>query len=145
MKKTHYGIYLTAFVFLSFFMMTPSAQAIHKDELKAEIKEELKEELKELRGPLAEILGRILFSGYIEFGVAWQDVGYTDGTSVDESDLALTTVELTAEAEINAWVNVEATLLYEDPTSFLGDDVEETSVDLDVAILTIGNAEAYPL
>ncbi len=145
MKKTHYGIYLTAFVFLSFFMMTPSAQAIHKDELKAEIKEELKEELKELRGPLAEILGRILFSGYIEFGGAWQDVEYTDGTSVDESDLALTTVELTAEAEINAWVNVEATLLYEDPTSFLGDDVEETSVDLDVAILTIGNAEAYPL
>jgi hypothetical protein len=144
MKKTNYGICLTAFVFFTFFMMTPSAQAIHKDELKAEIKEELKEELKELRGPLAEILGRILFSGYIEFGGAWQDVEYTDATSVDESDLALTTVELTAEAEVNEWVNVEATLLYEDATSFEGEN-DETSVDLDVAILTIGNTEAYPL
>jgi hypothetical protein len=141
MKKINCGICLTAIVILTFFMMTASAQAIHKDELKAEIKEELKEELKELRGPLAEILGRILFSGYIEFGGAWQDVEYADGTSVDESDLALTTVELTAEAEVNEWVHVEATLLYEDPTF----DNDETSVDLDAAILTIGNTEEYPV
>jgi hypothetical protein len=141
MKKINYGICLTVLVMLAFFMMTASARAIHKDELKAEIKEELKEELEELRGPLAEIIGRILFSGYIEFGGAWQDIDYANGTSEDESDLALTTVELTAEAEVNEWVSVEATLLYEDPTF----DNDESSVDLDAAILTIGNTVVYPL
>lgn len=141
MRKINYEACLTVFVVITFFMMTSSAWAIHKEELKAEIKEELKEELKELRGPLAEIIGRILLSGYIEFGGAWQDIEYANGTSEDESDLALTTVELTAEAEVNEWVSVEATLLYEDPTF----DNDETSVDLDAAILTIGNTEEYPV
>jgi len=88
---------------------------------------------------LEEGLNRIRLSGLIEFGGAWQDVKNTDGTSVDQSDLALTTVELTAEAEVNDWATVEITLLYEDPS--FGD---ETSVELDAAILSIAK-EGSPL
>ena len=137
----HVRIVFGAAFVLSLLLVATNAEAIHKDKLKAEIKEELKEELKQERGLLAGIQDRIQFSGYIEFGGAWQDVEYTDGSSMDESDLALTTVELTAEAEVNEWVSVEATLLYEDPTF----ENDETSVDLDAAILTIGNTEEYPL
>jgi hypothetical protein len=118
-----------------------NAQATDKETLKAEIKEELKEELKAEGGFLEGIAEHISLSGLIEFGGAWEDVDYTDDSSEEQSDLALTTVELTAEAEVNEWVGVEATLLYEDPTF----ENDETSVDLDAAILTIGNIEEYPL
>lgn len=137
----HVWIVFGAAFILGLLLVATNAEAIHKDKLKAEIKEELKEELKQERGLLAGIQDRIQFSGYIEFGGAWQDFEYMDGSSVDESDFALTTVELTAEAEVNNWVNVEATLLYEDPTF----ENDETSVDLDAAILTIGNTEKHPL
>jgi hypothetical protein len=85
---------------------------------------------------------KIQLSGLIEVGAVWQDISYRGiGPTVeDDSDLCLTTVELTAEAEINEWVNVAATLLYEDPT--FG---EETHVEVDQAMVTIGNTEKYPL
>ncbi len=142
MRKHGWIVLAWTFV-LGLFMVTANAQAIDKEALKAEIKDEIKEELKAEGGPLAGIEDRIKFSGLIEFGGAWQDVDYTaghGGGKQDDSDLALTTVELTAEAEVNDWVNIAVTLLYEDPT--FGD---ETSVDLDAATLTIGNTEQYPL
>ncbi len=86
---------------------------------------------------------KIHFSGLIEVGGVWQDIDYKGAGPTepeDKSDICLTTLELTAEAEINEWVNVVATLLYEDPT--FG---EETSVDMDVATVTIGNTEEHPL
>lgn len=93
---------------------------------------------------VGEVLSKVHFSGRIEVGTAWQDVEFADGESADGSDLALTTVELGLEAKVNDWVNVAALFLYEDPTSFEGEN-DETSVDLDEAVVTIGNTEKYPL
>lgn len=136
--KTHNVIVIGATLFVALFPASVKAQALDKEALKAEIKEELKEELKGEGG--TGIQDRIQLSGLIEFGGAWQDVTYTDGTGLDQSDLALTTVELTAEAEVNDWANVAITLLYEDAT--FGD---ETSVDLDAAALSVGNTEEFPV
>jgi len=138
--KKHGWIVLAGTFVLGLFMVTANTHALDKEALKAEIKKELKEELKTEGGPLGGIQDRIKFSGLVEFGGAWQSVDNRDGTDEDQSDLALTTVELTAEAEVNDWVNVAITFKYEDAT--FGD---ETSVDLDAATLTIGNTEQYPL
>jgi len=97
------------------------------------------EEKKAKDGHLPGIKDKIHFSGLIEFGGAREGVDNRNGTDTSQSDLNLTTVELTVEAEVNEWVNVATTFLYEDAT-FDG----ETSVDLDVGTLTIGNAEKYP-
>ena len=88
---------------------------------------------------------RIKLSGLIEFGGVWQDIDYTTGNTPakeNESDFALTTVELAAEAEVNEWVNVGITLLYEDAT--FGDD-GDGDFNVDEATLTIGNTEEFPL
>ena len=85
---------------------------------------------------------KIHFSGLIEVGGVWQDIDY-EGAAPDPedvTDLCLTTVELEAEAELNEWVSAAALLLYEDPT--FGD---ETNVEIDEAMVTIGNTEEYPL
>jgi hypothetical protein len=125
-------------------IVTANAQELNRETLKAEIKKELKEEMRGEGGILSRIQEHIRIGGLIEVGVAWRDVEYQDGSSQDDSDLCLTTVELGIEAEVNEWVNAGALLLYEDPTSFEGED-DETSVDLDEAWVTIGNTEAYPL
>jgi len=98
------------------------------------------EEMKSEEGPLAGIKDKINISGLIEFGGARESVDNRNGTDTSQSDLNLTTVELSVEAEVNEWVNVATTFLYEDAT-FGG----ETSVDLDVGTLTIGNTEKFPL
>ncbi len=118
MKKNCCIFFAVVFI-LGLFMFTANAQATEAEASKVQL------------------------SGLIEVGGVWQDIDYKGAGPTepeDESDLCLTTVELTAEAEVNEWVNVAATLLYEDPT--FG---EETSVDLDAATLTIGNTEQYPL
>jgi hypothetical protein len=141
--KRHNWILLAGTFVLGLFMVTANAQALDKEALKAEIKEELKEELKHEGGLLASVQEHVKISGLIEFGGAWQDVDHRPGRGAakeDYSDLALTTVELSVEAEVNDWVNVATLFLYEDPT--FGD---ETSVDLDEAIVTIGNTEEFPL
>ncbi|MFP3984153.1 MAG: LbtU family siderophore porin [Desulfurivibrionaceae bacterium] len=90
---------------------------------------------------LSALESRISFSGLVEFGGAWQEVEKVSGEQEEKSDLALTTVELAIGAEVNPWVNLETVLLYEDPTF----DQEESSLDLDVAALTLGNTERFPL
>lgn len=135
-------VFVLTFV-LGLFVVAANTHALDEEALKAEIKKEIKEELKAEEGPLAGIQDHIKLSGLIEVGAVWQDIEYEGATPTepeDETDLCLTTVELTAEAEINKWVNVAATFLYEDPTFD-----EETSVDIDVATVTIGNTEEYPL
>jgi len=143
MKKQICIISTMIFVF-GLLVVTANAQELNRETLKAEIKKELKEEMRGEGGILSRIQEHIRIGGLIEVGVAWQDVEYQDGSSKDDSDLCLTTVELGIEAEVNEWVNAGALLLYEDPTSFEGED-NETSVDLDEAWVTIGNTEAYPL
>ncbi|MCK4486435.1 MAG: LbtU family siderophore porin, partial [Desulfobacterales bacterium] len=98
----------------------------------------------ELKAEEAGIEDRIKLSGLIEVGGVWKDDDYRSKTAEPEkendSDLCLTTVELAVEAEVNEWVNVHVTLLYEDVT--FG---EEEGFDVDEAILTIGNTEEFPL
>ncbi len=119
MKKQSWIIFAAIFV-LGLFMFTAA-------EVKAE-----------------GIEDRIKLSGLIEFGGVWQDIDYRGGVAApakeNDSDFCLTTVELTAEAEVNEWVNAAVTLLYEDPT--FGN---ETGFDVDEATLTIGNTEEFPL
>jgi len=98
----------------------------------------------ELKAEEAGIEDRIKLSGLIEVGGVWQEIDYESNTPEpeveDDSDLCLTTVELAVEAEVNKWINVDALLLYEDPT--FG---EETHVEMEEATLTIGNTEEFPL
>ena len=89
---------------------------------------------------LTEIEDHIRINGLIELGGVWASVDYEAGTGESHSDLNLTTAELTLEAQVNEWVHVTTTFLYEDAT--FGD---ETSIDLDVGTITIGNTEKYPL
>ena len=84
MKK--YGCVLFAAVFvLGLFMVTTNAQATEAE------------------------IPKIQLSGLIEVGGVWQDTDYKGAGLTepeDESDLCLTTVELTAEAEVNEVVVV---------------------------------------
>ena len=141
--KKHGWIVLAGIFVLGLFMVTANALALDKEALKAEIKKELKEELKHEGGLLGGIQDHIHLSGLIEFGGACQDVDHRPGEGEareDYSDLALTTVELEMEAEVNHWVNVAILLLYEDPT--FGDD---THLEVEEATLTIGNTEEFPV
>ena len=116
--KKHNCIFFAAILALGLLTVTGNAQAT------------------EAEAPMIHL------SGLIEVGAVWQDVDYEvdPGGAEDVSDLCLTTVELTAEAEMNDWVNVGVTLLYEDPTFD-----EETHLEVDMATVTIGNTEEYPL
>ncbi|MEA1866870.1 MAG: LbtU family siderophore porin [Thermodesulfobacteriota bacterium] len=90
------------------------------------------------------ILGRIEdtihIHGLLEFGGAYHSTDMNVGGHEQDSDLAMTTVELGIAAEVNDWVSAEMALLYEDPT-FENDD---TNFEVDTAIITIANEEATP-
>ncbi len=123
--KKHCCIFFTAVFVLGLLMVTINAQATEVE------------------------VPKIQLSGLIQVGAVWQNIDYDAAApeTEDHTDLCLTTVELKAKAEINEWVNVAATLLYQDPT-FGGDELlprEETSVEMDQATITIGNTEEYPL
>ena len=92
-------------------------------------------------GFLSALQNHINIEGLIEFGAAYRSTDMNHGTHQHDSDLALTTVELAIEAEVNEWVSVETVLLYEDPT-FVN---EESSLDVDEAIITIANSEVTPI
>jgi hypothetical protein len=120
--KKHCCILFTVVFVLGLFMVTTNAQA-------AEIE-----------------VPKIQLSGLIEVGGVWQDIDYEGAVpeKEDDSDICLTTVELTAEAEVNEWVNVVAVFLYEDPT-FNWSGGGETTVEIDEAMVTIGNTEEFPV
>jgi hypothetical protein len=142
--KRHNWTLIGATLFLALFLVNVNAQALDKEALKAEIKEELKEEMKHGGGLLAEIVDRVHISGLIELGWVVQDIDHRPGEGQekprDYSDIALTTVEIAMEAEVNEWVNAEVVLLYETPTFEGGGPL-----DVDVATVTIGNTEEFPL
>ena len=115
-------------------------ERLKAETVKREEVSEVVEEMKSEGGPLARIQDHIQISGLIEFGGARENVDNRDGTDASQSDMNLTTVELTVAAEVSEWVNLAVTLLYEDAT--FGN---ETSIDLDAATVTIGNTEKYPL
>jgi hypothetical protein len=111
------------------------AQTVKREEMPGVI-----EEMKSEDGPLAKIMDHIQVSGLIEVGAARENVSNRNGTDTSQSDLNLTTVELTVDAEVNEWTNASVTLLYEDAT-FGG----ESGIDVDQGTVTIGNTEKFPL
>jgi len=100
------------------------------------------EEKMEQKGVLGKWADKITLGALMEVGAVYQDVDCKHGNcdaDDDQSDISLTTVEIGLGVEVNEWVNLEVVYLYEDPT--FG---EETSVDLDVGTVTIGNTEKFP-
>ena len=131
MKKHNWMVFGVVLV-LGLFVFAAGALALTPEEKEA-IVADVKEEIKDEGAGWAQ---RISIGGLIEFGGVWQDVNMRSGINKDTSDFCLTTLELAVDAEVTEWINVEAILLYEDPT--FG---EETSLDVDEATITIGNTE----
>lgn len=152
MKKLGSIVFAVVLV-LGLFVVTTNALALdpaEREALKAELKQEITEEMKgegegEGEGVAGWIQEHIKLGGLIEVGAAWQDYDLDNGGSEDSSDLCLTTMELALEVEVNEWVTVETVLLYEDATDFGREEEEEGKVELDEAIVTIGNTEEFPL
>jgi hypothetical protein len=133
--KKHNWMVLGVVLVLGLFVFAAGALALTPEEEEAtvaDVKEETKDEG-------ADWTQRISIGGLIEFGGVWQDLNMRSGENKDKSDLCLTTLELAVDAEVTEWINVEAILLYEDPT--FGDETDETSFDVDEATITIGNTE----
>jgi hypothetical protein len=97
-------------------------------------------EIKSDAGPLTRIGEHIQFNGLIEVGALRESVNNKDNSDISQSDLALSTVELSIGAEINEWVNAGITLLFEDPV-FGG----ASDFSVDEGTVTIGNTEKCPL
>jgi hypothetical protein len=110
-----------------------------KEEIKQEILEELKTEEADWR-KLQELGEHFEIGLLLEFGGVWEDRQKNDGTSDDRSNFAIPTVELAIGVQPVDWIAGEAVFLYEDPTF-----EDETSVDLDVGTITIGNTEKFPV
>jgi hypothetical protein len=79
----------------------------------------------------------VTVSGLIEVEAYTTD--YEDladaGAGGDNSDIVLATAELGIDAQVNDWVNGNITFLYEE---------DDTDLEVDVAIITIANADATP-
>ena len=89
------------------------------------------ERLKPLSEGLSASTLRSMISGLIEV-----EAGHVSPYTGDaESDIILATFELGIEAQINDWVKATASLLYEQ---------DETDLEVDVASITIANADATP-
>jgi hypothetical protein len=117
-------------------------KVLREETVKREEVPEMVEKMKEEGGLLEEFKDRVKFSGLVEFGGAYQSVDNVDGSSFTESDLNLTTVQFTAQAEVNQWVNVAVNLLFEDFT--FATFVDEDIFTVDVASVIIGNQDLFP-
>ena len=127
---------VTLLICLALLVSTVPVLAAELDEEK--LLNRLKNELAEEGSLLDKVLGRFNFGLLIEAGAVYRDEN-ADGE--DESDIALTTVELGIEAMINEWVNGEVVFLFEDPTF----DDQDSSIDVDVGAITVGNTEQFHL
>ena len=101
------------------------------------------EKMKAEGGPLEFLQEHIRLSGLLEFGGVLANTNMKKGEDKSESDLNLTTVELAVQAEVNEWVNAAMILKYEDPTFAAA--IEESGLNLDVGVVTIGNPQKFPL
>ena len=90
---------------------------------------------------LGHIEDTIHIHGLLEFGGAYRSVDYNNKGHEQDSDLAMTTVELVIAAEVNDWVSAEIALLYEDPTF---EDDNDDNFKVDAAFITIANEEETP-
>jgi hypothetical protein len=130
------GAGMTVAFCLVMFVATGPALGAEPDEEK--LLYTLRNELADEDSFMSKMLDRFDFGLLIEAGAVYRDEN-EDGE--DESDIALTTVEFGVETMINEWVTGEVVLLFEDPTF----DDEDTSFDVDVGTITIGNPDQFPL
>jgi hypothetical protein len=73
---------------------------------------------------------------FLSFGALLEfEAGYNSES--DDVNFSLSTLELGLEAEISSWVRAEVIFLYEE------DDTDP--IDVDTAIISIGNIEEYPI
>lgn len=147
MKKQLWTVLVAIFV-LGLFVVTANAQEMDRESLKAEIMKELKEDMKADAGYVGWIRDHITIGGLLRVGASYQKLKYWDARNdLKESDINMTTVELAVGAEINEWVTGDITFLYEDPTRICGrkHHAEDTDVEIDEAIITIGNTDEFPL
>jgi len=101
------------------------------------------EKMKAEGGPLQFLQEHIQLSGLLEFGGVWAKTDTRNGGHKTESDLNLTTAELAVQAKVNEWVNAGMIVKYEDPT--FASALEESGLNLDVGVVTIGNPRKFPL
>ncbi len=109
--------------------------------LKAERDEEAGKPRQAVQGmePAHQWIEKVHIGGILEFGAAYQNVD-TDEGNEDESDLAMTTLELDVDISVAPWLKAQGVLLYEDPTF----EDSESSLDVDMATITLGNNGEMP-
>ena len=120
------------------FMLTAATPGFGEEPDEEKLLNQLKGELAEKDSTMGKLLDRFNFGMLIEAGAAYRS---DTANGEDESDIALTTVELGIEAIINDWVTGEVVFLYEDPTF----DDEDSDFDVDVGTITVGDTEQFPL
>ena len=114
-------------------------QVIRQQEERLIIAGQQESSKKEVERPWSD---RIHLGGLIEVGGGWKNQKSRSGKNDQESDITLATVEVHVDAELTDWVKAESVLLYEDAL-FGGDDHD--GLDVDEAVLTLGNTEKFPL
>ncbi len=117
----------------------PLPQPAEGKNLQTQIRDTVLESLGSENGKMVKFLDRFEFGMLLEFGAVFESNHYKDGSNEDRSAFAMTTVEVALAVQLVDWVNGEVVFLYEDPT--FG---EETSLDVDVAAITIGDTEKFP-
>jgi hypothetical protein len=139
MKKIEKNIASLVWVLLWFcFSLTAANPGFGAEPDEEKLLNRLKGELAKEDSTMGKLLDRFSFGLLIESGAAYRSDN-ADGE--DESDFALTTVELGIEAIINDWVTGEVVFLYEDPTF----DDADSSFDVDIGTITVGDTEQFPL
>jgi len=117
----------------------PKPQPAEGRDFRTQVRDAVLESIGDQDGKLRKFLTRFDFGMLLEFGAVFEKTEFNDGSKEDRSSFAMTTVEVALAVQLVDWVNGEVALLYEDPTF---DD--ETSLDVDVATITIGNTEKFP-
>ncbi len=87
----------------------------------------------------AELLRKVDLSGLIEVEMTSGRTRDGAGNKENHSDLALSTAQLNADAEINPYVSGHLSLLYEE-----SDEEDASTVTLDEAIVNLKGGEAFP-
>lgn len=126
----------TMFLSISALLLAPASSLAGEAELKAEI-DRLWSKVSQLGGGGGGETGdegnwsdKVTISGVVEV-----EVGVEDTVAETTSDIAVATVELGIEAEISDFSSASILLLYED----------EGTLDVDEAVISIGNTEKMPL
>jgi hypothetical protein len=104
---------------------------------------EITEQIAAENAALSFLKEYVQFNGLIEFGGVWAINDEGKGGHVSEKDLGIPAAELMLQARLNQWVDAGMFLLYRKPTFAAA--VQESGLDLDVGVVTIGNTNKFPV